>query len=510
MERGKIEMIKNVVEYLEKTAERFPQKTAIIDENGSISFQEMRKKARSLASQIIEDGYFKEPIIVFLPKGKECIVSFLAAGYSGNFYTPISVDMPVERIKKIEKTLKAAVVITSREYYELISGIGIDATYYFYEDIEKYSCNDKVVEETLQKTIDTDLLYVLFTSGSTGDPKGVTICHRSVIDYTEWVGDTFNITEQDSFGNQAPFYFDNSILDIYGMLRNGATLNIIPQELFSYPVLLLKYLNDNKISTIFWVPSALILVANLRALKEVDLKYTKKVLFCGEAMPNKQLNLWRKYNPDSLYANLYGPTEITDVCTYYIVDREFDDVEPLPIGIPCRNTDILVLNDKDELVVGDEIGELCVRGTSLSRGYYNNPMKTNEAFVQNPLNSKYYELIYRTGDLVKYNEFGELIYLSRKDFQIKHKGHRVELGEIETMANSLPYISTSCCLYDEKRSRIVFFYVDNVNEADIVEDLGKLLPDYMIPGHFIKLENMPMNLNGKIDRTKLKKEFIKQ
>ena len=205
-------------------------------------------------------------------------------------------------------------------------------------------------------------------------------------------------------------------------------------------------------------------------------------------------------------------------------DRIKDDDNAKDISVECRdnvgiiiktqhkniNTDILVLNDKDELVVGDEIGELCVRGTSLSRGYYNNPMKTNEAFVQNPLNSKYYELIYRTGDLVKYNEFGELIYLSRKDFQIKHKGHRVELGEIETMANSLPYISTSCCLYDEKRSRIVFFYVDNVNEADIVEDLGKLLPDYMIPGHFIKLENMPMNLNGKIDRTKLKKEFIKQ
>lgn len=205
-----------------------------------------------------------------------------------------------------------------------------------------------------------------------------------------------------------------------------------------------------------------------------------------------------------IYANLYGPTEITDACTYYIVSRKFDNDEPLPIGIPMDNTDIIVLNDKDELVTGDEVGELCVRGTSLAVGYYNNPEKTKEAFVQNPLNPAYPETIYRTGDLVKYNEYGELVYLSRKDFQIKHLGHRIELGEIEVAVSSLPEISLCCCLYDEKRQRIVLFIDAHLDKKEIRERISSLVPDYMLPGKVVTLEDMPINANGKIDRVKLK------
>ncbi len=349
---------------------------------------------------------------------------------------------------------------------------------------------------------------MLFTSGSTGVPKGVTINHRSVIDYTDWVTETFQITEQDSFGNQAPFYFDNSILDIYSTIKTGATTYIVPKNLFAQPVLLLEYLKEKKINTIFWVPSALIVVAKLKAFKNVDLSDTlRRVLFCGEVMPNKLLNVWRKFLPDVLYANLYGPTEITDACTYYIVDREFADEEPLPIGKAMPNTDILVLNDKDEPVAGEESGELCVRGTSLSMGYYNNPEKTREAFVQNPLNPYVPELIYRTGDIVKYNEYGELIYLSRKDFQIKHMGHRIELGEIETAVSSLEEISLCCCLYDERRQKIVLFIEGELEKAYINEKISHLVPEYMLPNKLITLEQMPINANGKIDRVKLKEHL---
>ena len=349
---------------------------------------------------------------------------------------------------------------------------------------------------------------MLFTSGSTGVPKGVTITHRSVIDYIDWVTETFDITEKDSFGNQAPFYFDNSILDIYSKIKAGATTYIKKKNLFAQPVLLLEYLKEKEINTIFWVPSALIVVAKLKAFRNVDISKTlKRVLFCGEVMPNKQLNVWRKFLPDVIYANLYGPTEITDACTYYIVDREFADDEPLPIGIPMANTDILVLNEKNELVTGDEIGELCVRGTSLSMGYYNNPEKTREAFVQNPLNPFVPEIIYRTGDLVKYNEYGEIIYLSRKDFQIKHMGHRIELGEIETAVSSLEEISLCCCLYDEKKQKIVLFLEGELEKAYINGKISSLVPEYMLPNKVISLEKMPINANGKIDRVKLK-EFL--
>ena len=377
--------------------------------------------------------------------------------------------------------------------------------YIIYDEIELMPEDETLVLQEKRNIIDSDLLYVLFTSGSTGIPKGVSITHRSVIDYTDWVTETFSISEEDSFGNQAPFYFDNSILDIYSCIKTGATLYIIPKKLFFQPVLLLEYIREHTISTIFWVPSALIVVSKLKAFRNVDLSNTlKRVMFCGEVMPNKQLNIWRKFLPDVQYANLYGPTEITDACTYYIVNREFSDEEALPIGIPMKNTDILVLNDKDELVEGEEAGELCVRGTSLAMGYYNNPEKTREAFVQNPLNKVVPEIIYRTGDIVKYNEHGELIYLSRKDFQIKHLGHRIELGEIETAVSSLEEITLNCCLYDEKKQRIVLFIDADLDKEYIRQKIEMLIPEYMIPGKVIYLKNMPINANGKIDQVTLK------
>lgn len=341
-------------------------------------------------------------------------------------------------------------------------------------------------------------------------PKGVTICHRSVIDYIEWVCKTFAFDETTRFGNQAPLYFDNSILDIYSTLKTGATMFIIPEQLFIFPVRLLEYLNKNKINTLFWVPSAFIYVANSGVLDKLVPAFVSKMLFCGEVMPTRQFNVWRRALPQALYANLYGPTEITDACACYIVDRELRDDEPMPIGFPCANTDILVLNEQNELVRNGEVGELCVRGTSLSLGYYRNPDKTREAFVQNPLNPNYPELIYRTGDLVKYNERHELIYLCRRDFQIKHMGHRIETGEIETAVLSLPGMENGCILYDEHAGKIVLFYRSNLEKAEILNQLKGLLPKYMLPQRLIPLESMPMNANGKIDRVRLREEHLSE
>lgn len=503
-------MNNSILTWLNKTGECFADKTAIVDAGGSITYGEYKSKSQAIARKIIEinNGDIKKPVVVYLEKGKEVLVAFMGIAYSGCFYSPIDVDMPKSRVDKILEVLKPEIVITSRELQSSFAEFDFSGNYIIYEDISIDSMDEAIVAPVTSRIVDTDLLYVLFTSGSTGVPKGVSICHRSVIDYTDWVTDTFGITEEDTFGNQAPFYFDNSILDIYSCLKTGATLYIIPKKLFFQPVPLLEYIKENKINTIFWVPSALIVVSKLKAFRNVDLSDTlKRVLFCGEVMPNKQLNIWRKYLPDVVYANLYGPTEITDACTYYIVDREFADDEPLPIGIPMSNTDIIVLNDKDEPVTGDEVGELCVRGTSLAMGYYNNPEKTQAAFVQNPLNKAVPEIIYRTGDLVKYNEYGEIIYLSRKDFQIKHLGHRIELGEIETAVSSLEEITLCCCLYDEKKQRIVLFIDVDLDRDYIKSKIETLVPEYMIPGKVIYQEPMPINANGKIDRVKLK-EFL--
>ena len=500
-------MRSNVTYWLDETAQKYKDKRAFIDKNKTVTFGEVYDFSRAIATKLISMGLFKKPVVVYLEKGVDVLISFMGAAYSVNFYSPIDVTMPASRVNKILEVLKPEAVITTKTLKSAFAEYDYDGPYILLEDtIEgELLIDDKAIYSARARGVDTDLLYVLFTSGSTGVPKGVTICHRSVIDYIDWVTETFRISERDSFGNQAPFYFDNSILDIYSCIKTGASLYIIPHELFSQPVPLLQYLKDNNINNIFWVPSALIVVAKLKAFKNVDLTDTlERVLFCGEVMPNKQLNIWRSYLPNCLYANLYGPTEITDACTYYIVNREFSDEEPLPIGIPMANTDILVLDDENKMVKGDEVGELCVRGTSLSLGYYNNPEKTSAAFVQNPLNPYVPEIIYRTGDLVKYNEYGEIMYLARKDFQIKHLGHRIELGEIETAVSSIEGIDQCCCLYDEKRQKIVLFADADLEKGYINEKLKDLVPEYMFPNRVVYMETMPINANGKIDRVKLK------
>ena len=363
----------------------------------------------------------------------------------------------------------------------------------------------------LNRIIDTDLAYVFFTSGSTGVPKGVAITQRSIIDYIDWAAEEFSIDENVKIANQAPFYFDNSILDIYLCMSCGATLYIPPEMYYAFQAKLLAYLEEKKITFIFWVPSALVGSANSGLLERFDLSAIKKVLFCGEVMPNRHLNIWRRVLPEAEFANLYGPTEITDVCSFFRVNREFADDDPLPIGKACRNTEIMLLDDENCLITEpDKKGELCVRGTSLSVGYYANEEKTSVAFVQNPLNPYYEEKIYRTGDLAHYNEFGEIMFDGRKDFQIKHMGYRIELGEIETAILSMEEIDNACCLYDEEHKRIVsvFQSKQGIDGLAIRKRLMSILPKYMIPSEYFAVEKMPLNDNGKINRKQLKNDLL--
>ena len=286
-------------------------------------------------------------------------------------------------------------------------------------------------------------------------------------------------------------------------------MHIIPQKCFTFPVMLTRYIAEHKINTILFVPTILCRVADMGLLDKVDISCLKTVCYAGEVMSAKYLNMWMRTLPDALFANLYGPTEATDISVYYIVNRKFKDSEPVPIGRPCANMDVFILNDNDNPVSSGEIGELCIRGSSLSYGYYNNPEKTAEVFVQNPLNSSYPEKIYRTGDLAHYNENGEIMYDGRKDFQIKHSGHRIELGEIETAVSSLEGIERCCCLHDVAQDKLVLFYCGTLTPEDIRKKLADMLPDYMLPNVSVNLEDMPLNLNGKIDRVLLR-ERVKE
>lgn len=500
-------MITNVLEYLQESVKKFPDKIALVDDSKSITFRELDSSARAVATAIkatVGKEIVNNPIVVYMEKSVDVIVSFLGILYSGNFYCPIDIKMPQERRDRILSTLNPICAVAKNNYIGKWNG-----NFVAYEEALNHEIDDSLCG-SYKQLLDVDPIYTLFTSGSTGVPKGVTISHRGVIDYTEWLKDKFDFDESTIFGNQAPFYFDNSILDIYSTLKNGSTMVIIPESVFMLSNKLIDYVNEKDINTIFWVPSALVGVADSGILEEKRFEKLEKILFCGEVMPCKQLNVWKYHYPKALYANLYGPTEITDVCTYYIVDREFADDDILPIGKGCENAQILIINEENKLCKPGENGELCVRGCGVSMGYYANWEKTESAFVQNPLNNNYRDVIYRTGDIVYLNDNNEIIYVGRKDFQIKHQGHRIELGEIEAALGDMSDVKQGCAVYDDVNKKIVMFVVadsDEVAAKGIYAHLKQKLPKYMLPKDIVIIDEFPLNLNGKIDRLELKKRI---
>jgi len=500
----------NLVEYFDSTVSLFPNKLALVDSSSKLNFREVQQKAK-IISYKISNNYvlFNLPIAIFLPKSNDSIVSFIATLYSGNCYAPLDTKNPIDRIKSILNVLKPLCILTNSEYEEKLKQCNLEFDIINIDTIE--SKDIKIDDLNYKNCIDTDPAYIIHTSGSTGIPKGVVISHRSIFDYIHWAIETFNITEKEVIGNQAPFIFDNSTLDIYLMIFTGATLNLIPEQLYMFPAKLLEYINTNQINFIFWVPSVLITVANLNLLNTLKIPSLKKVLFAGEVMSAKYLNYWISNLDNSvLFANLYGPTEITVDCTYYIVERDFKDDEVLPVGKPCRNTDILILNEENNLCKKGEHGELCVRGSSLALGYWNNFEKTNSVFTQNPLNNSFPEKIYRTGDIVFLNDQTEIIFVGRRDFQIKHLGYRIELGEIEHAILIVFNSIIPCVLYDSNKKKIVLIY-ESETEISVSEFRLKLstnLSKYMMPTEYIRTDKLPKSISGKIDRNGLKELFL--
>ena len=508
-------MTNSAVLLLENT--KHPDKTALIYEDESITFAQWRETSRSIGTYLLyrypAQTPAKRPVIVYMPRQISALISFFGVLYSGNIYAPIDYATPLARFAVIIENLNPLCIITDEQGKEVLTEAGIAAAndVLLYGDLYNTVPDAAHLQNVISGVIDVDPVYIMHTSGSTGVPKGVTIPHRGVIDYSEWVVETFSFDVNTVLGAQSAFYFDNSVLDIYGCLRSGASMVIIPDKLFLFPGKLPGYVNQMGINTIFWVPTVMINTANSGALEQYHMPLLKKVLFCGEAMPNAQLNVWRRTHPGAIYANLYGPTEITDVCTYYIVDREFGDSEPLPIGRPCRNMDVVILNGEDRQVSPGEIGELCVLGTGLALGYWNAKEQTETAFTQNPLNRNYRELMYRTGDLAVYAEDGLIMCLGRKDSQIKLKGNRIELGDIETAAKSLhgEGVENACAMLDRDAQEIVLIVQcgRDLKLRQLNLRLKQLIPAYMLPGRLVVMSELPLTSNGKIDRVRLREEL---
>lgn len=501
-------MQNNVLDYLYEIVDKKPAKTAFSDGTDELTFLEVYQLCRAVGTWLCQRGVYREPVVVFMNKHPKTVTAFYGVVAAGCFYVPVDAEMPRMRIELIIKNLNARVMICDQNTYETAKEFQFEGEIALYDEVCRTQTDDQALARVRASAIDTDLVYVVFTSGSTGIPKGVAGCHRSVIDYIEQLSDVLAFGEDTVFGNQAPLYFDACLKELYPTLKFGATTYLIPKELFLFPVKLVAFLNQHRINTICWVVSALTMVSAFGTFDEIVPEDLHTVAFAGEVFPVKQFNRWRKVLPDALFVNLYGPTEGTGVCCYYKVEREISDNEVMPVGKPFKNTEIILLNEKNERAKRGEEGEICIRGTCVVHGYYNDPERTSASFVQNPLNHAYPEIIYRTGDIGRYNENGELMFVSRKDSQIKHMGHRIELGEIEAYANTIEEVDLAGCIYDQKRNKIVLYYVGEIVERDMMAAVKDRIPRYMVPNSMIRLDKMPLTANGKIDRMALKKKYM--
>ena len=503
----------SLIELFEETVKKYPQKVAVIDKDREIVFSDLHRKSLQLASALMALGIGQNrPVGVFLDKSIESVYADLGILYAGDFYMNLDIKTPAERIRNILQLVEPAAIISTTRQIKPIEGI-IPSTMKVIlldEAGEAAEVDAADILGRLSTIIDTDPSCIINTSGSTGTPKGVVLNHKSFFDFIDWSIDTFHFDDDLVMGSLSPIVFDIYSFELCMLMAKASTLVVLPAHLAAFPAKILEVLEQHRVNFLFWVPTIMVNIANMDLLSAFKLESLRTVWFAGEVFPTKQFNYWHHHLPEVTFANLYGPIEITLDCTYYIINKEIPDEEPLPIGYPCRNTDILILDDEDRAVKESGVeGELCVRGTSLAMGYYNNPEKTAAAFVQNPLNKAYPELIYRTGDIVCLNDEGLIMFKGRKDNIVKHMGYRTDLGEIEhVIINTLKLVKNGCIVYNQSDKQITLFYeaAEEIPVSEFRLQIGKVLPKYMIPTAFHHLEQLQRNANGKIDRLFYKKQ----
>lgn len=501
-------MQKSVLEWLEKSAQQYNNKIAFEDTEHKLTFAEVMSGAKSVGTALSGLTEPHKPVAVLSGRHVYTPVLFLGVVYAGCFYAPLDGGMPDFRLNKILETLEPELIIADKENYERASALAPDCKILIAEEILNTPANEEKLSKIRRFAQITDPLYVIFTSGSSGIPKGVITSQQSLICYIDAYDKVMNITDEDVLGNQSPLDYIAAIRDIYLPLKCGASMFIIPKQCFAIPTKLFDILNEKKITAIGWSVSALTVPTAMGVFKYSSPQYLKKICFSGSVMPCKYLKIWQEHLPDALFVNQYGPTEATASCTYYVIENKVEDNDTLPIGLPYENYSVFLLKEDDTPAENGELGEICVSGPILALGYYNDPKRTADSFIQNPLNKKYRELIYKTGDLGCFREDGILEFHGRKDRQIKHLGHRVELDEIEEAVKTVENVSECLAVYNQQKEQIMLIYTGEATSKEIALEIRSKLPEFMLPRKTVKLDEMPRLPNGKIDMQTIKENYI--
>ena len=509
-------MITLVQQYFSASAGRFPDKPGICCDTDVLTFGEADEFtnafARALRAADVTRGQF---VPFFMEKSVRSILSTLSILKADCAYVPIDFNSPSQRLISILKATNASVVIVDEQSQSVFEELVPAGERPVMLSISQFKPVD--VAPIRAQNLSIDIAYVLFTSGSTGIPKGVMIPHKAIIDYIEWCVETYALTDKDIVANHAPLYFDNSTFDLYCAFKTGATLHLVHEELNAVLPKLVNWLSTREITTFFCVPSVLTMLLRSRRLKPDSFPKMRHLIAAGEVLPRDILAEWMDIYPHIQFTNMYGPTEITVDCSYHILhEKPGKDMLSIPIGKARTNMELFVRKPDGHLsqAIGAE-GELLVRGTSVAYGYLNDTERTQKAFIQNPLNSFFHDPLYCTGDLVQIDKNGDYLFMGRADDQIKFLGYRIELGEIEASLVGVEGVHEGVVVFnnsanESERELGALVSLDDGFDLEVLrEALKKRLPGYMVPTRFKVIgDDFPRTPNGKYDRkATLKKVF---
>ena len=488
--------MKSFLSYLNQTADRLPDKLAFSDGETGLTFAQLRQAAAGVGACLMNSGAKGEPVGVLMERSPDQIAAFLGVMEAGCFYVPLDEQMPRERLERIVRTLCPRFILTDAKNMTAAESLCPAAEHLLFKGAAAFPCGGRLHEEASGD----DLAYVVFTSGSTGEPKGVSIRERSLLDYAQSLPRALGYDESLVFGCQSPLYFDAYLKELLGVVVSGGTAYLLPRELFINPISLIKFINDHGINALCWVSSAFSLVARLRTFYAIQPEGIKLVCFGSETLPVKHLSAWQQACPNARFFQLYWATECTGMSVCYPVAGPQDPAKPIPVGKPFPGTRLYLINEEGKI---DTEGEIVIGGDCVMAGYYKDPVRTAEVFISDPANPDSRETFYRTGDMGRFDEEGNLIFTGRRDQQIKHMGHRIELGEVESAALSLKGIHEAVCCYVADRQRIDLFYTGPAQPWDVVIGLKQKLPGYMTPSRTEQRSELPHLPNGKIDRRTL-------